>query len=863
MKKGLLTTIFLAICISMLMAQIPQAFKYQAVVRDHNGMTIADQNINLRISILFGDPAGNEVYSETHPCNTNALGLVNLEIGRGFNPTTNISDINWAEGNYYIKIEMDESGGSDFEAMGVAQLLSVPYALHSGTAEELRDASGDGVPANNWILFGNRNTDPTEDKLGTTDAADLVIVTDDIERMRVLSDGDVHIVNSAEVGLNLTVKENVNLNTFAGETKNHGPFTVTNLSPTLLSGILTVDLHTDLNSSLNVDGVTDLNSALNVNNVSPTLLTGTLLVNENATFNQHVRLDNASLQSLSPSTGGLVVDGGTGIGRDLWVGGSAHFDGPLRVNCDFESDTTTTGALTVVGGVGIGKRLNVGGATQLWDRLDVDGQVTIKANPGTGSQSNYADYPLQVQDGYQGIAIKIKGNRGIANNYVSFWDESGSGTMWGRIEGITLSELNDDAEYKWEKGFKISDVVVGGIDVLISIAEVIQAFIDLGGAISSSTACAGLGACVTAPIPSLIAASAVGIVSSIASGVLSVYNAGVAIADLATFIHFKEGNIGVSYQSGAGDYAEWLPKLNQLESFVEGELVGLKNGYVTKSLWSADKVMIVSTNPIVLGNMPLEDDEKNNVRIAFMGQVPARVIGDVEAGDYILPSEFGSGFAKAVHPDEMEIDDYSRVAGVAWSVLYDLGGGVTMVNVAVGINNHNLIDALTKQEEELNTLRTEVTQMNDILANLLPGYAEAAGFNGEAENIDVAANVNDVNLKYTESKLLYSSEEDIVYFNVSRLQIEFAIDIAREQYQLLFEDAMALNKLIYNDESDVFLNEEGIAMMSVEDHPFWKRIDSDPSYKEEIIKYVKNSLEDAINTHKKHDHKFTDLEPHE
>jgi len=861
MKKGLLTTIFLAICISMLMAQIPQAFKYQAVVRDHNGMTIADQNINLRISILFGDPAGNEVYSETHPCNTNALGLVNLEIGRGFNPTTNISDINWAEGNYYIKIEMDESGGSDFEAMGVAQLLSVPYALHSGTAEELRDASGDGVPANNWILFGNRNTDPTEDKLGTTDAADLVIVTDDIERMRVLSDGDVHIVNSAEVGLNLTVKENVNLNTFAGETKNHGPFTVTNLSPTLLSGILTVDLHTDLNSSLNVDGVTDLNSALNVNNVSPTLLTGTLLVNENATFNQHVRLDNASLQSLSPSTGGLVVDGGTGIGRDLWVGGSAHFDGPLRVNCDYQSESTITGALTVVGGVGIGKRVHIGGASVI-DTLDVNGQLTVTGNPGVGSQHEYNDYPLLVEGGSQGIAIKVKDGRDKTNNYVSFWDED-SGDMWGRIEGQTLGDLWTDPEFHLEHGFMVADVILSGAEVLIAIGDAIQAGVDFAAASSSSTACGGLGACVTAPIPSFIIAGGIGLISAIANGFLAAANLVVSLGEEANFLAWRNANIGVSYQSGAGDYAEWLPKENPSESFAAGELVGVRNGFVTKNTWGVENIMIVSTNPIILGNMPLQNDEVNNVKIAFMGQVPVKVLGDVRPGDYIIPSEFGSGFGKAVNPADMKTSDYKNIAGVAWNVMSQVAPGINMVNVAVGINSNDLSDVVQKQEEELASIKTQMTELNNILASLVPGFADAAGVDANAE---IPENTNsDAHVGHQDSEyhIAYSNEEDILYFEISREQIETSIEMAREQYQLLLDNASLVTNILFDEEATPYLNSDGVYLVPIDQHPFWKKIDSDPTYKEEIIQYVKTSLESAMHTHKKHAHKFTDLQLHE
>ena len=84
-------------------------------------------------------------------------------------------------------------------------------------------------------------------------------------------------------------------------------------------------------------------------------------------------------QSTSTNTGALQVQGGTGIAKDLFVGGSinvaqtllvtntatfsgaAIYNGSVRVNPATSSTTTGTGALVVVGGVGIGGTLNVGG----------------------------------------------------------------------------------------------------------------------------------------------------------------------------------------------------------------------------------------------------------------------------------------------------------------------------------------------------------------------------------------------------------------------------------------------------------------------------------------------------------------------
>ncbi len=67
-----------------LSAQAPQSFQYQTIIRDVQGEVVMNQSVSLRITIIQGpinpDP-GTNVYQETHILNTNAFGLVNLEIG--------------------------------------------------------------------------------------------------------------------------------------------------------------------------------------------------------------------------------------------------------------------------------------------------------------------------------------------------------------------------------------------------------------------------------------------------------------------------------------------------------------------------------------------------------------------------------------------------------------------------------------------------------------------------------------------------------------------------------------------------------------------------------------------------------------
>lgn len=47
------------------------------------------------------------------------------------------TEIDWSEGPYFLKTETDPTVGTDYSITGTSQLLSVPYALHAKTAEEI------------------------------------------------------------------------------------------------------------------------------------------------------------------------------------------------------------------------------------------------------------------------------------------------------------------------------------------------------------------------------------------------------------------------------------------------------------------------------------------------------------------------------------------------------------------------------------------------------------------------------------------------------------------------------------------------------------------------------------------------------
>lgn len=129
MKKLLL---FLLIIISQVsFAQIPQSFKYQAVVRDATGLLAVNKIVSIRTSILAGSATGSSAYTETQTLSTNDYGVVSLNIGAGTLVSGNFSTISWGANIYFVKTELDINGGSTYVFMGTSQILSVPYALYS------------------------------------------------------------------------------------------------------------------------------------------------------------------------------------------------------------------------------------------------------------------------------------------------------------------------------------------------------------------------------------------------------------------------------------------------------------------------------------------------------------------------------------------------------------------------------------------------------------------------------------------------------------------------------------------------------------------------------------------------------------
>tara|TARA_B100000963_G_scaffold59490_1_gene47519 strand:+ start:2902 stop:5322 length:2421 start_codon:yes stop_codon:yes gene_type:complete len=107
---------------------------YQGAATDSDGAKLVDQNISLRTSVLQGGVEGTISYSETHNTTTDQFGLFNVVIGQGEVISGVFDDITWGEDAHFLKVELDATGGSDYNLVSTTQMMSVPYAKYAENA---------------------------------------------------------------------------------------------------------------------------------------------------------------------------------------------------------------------------------------------------------------------------------------------------------------------------------------------------------------------------------------------------------------------------------------------------------------------------------------------------------------------------------------------------------------------------------------------------------------------------------------------------------------------------------------------------------------------------------------------------------
>ena len=177
-----------------------------------------------------------------------------------------------------------------------------------------------------------------------------------------------------------------------------------------------------------------------------------------------------------------------------------------------------------------------------------------------------------------------------------------------------------------------------------------------------------------------------------------------------------DGSGGVTYKSGGADFAEYLERMDPADVFEVGEIVGVSGGKISRQTGGADHILVVTGAPVVLGNAPPLELEDLYERVAFLGQVPVLVLGDVNSGDYILPSGLEDGTGIAVAPEDLRPEDMPLIVGTAWSA--SVGGGGVHVTVALGLKAINWGAMIGENQAEVDDLQEEVDGLKQRVAQL-------------------------------------------------------------------------------------------------------------------------------------------------
>ena len=686
--KNLITLLSYILLINLQVFAQTDGLNYQAVIIDPDpeeipgidvtGNILPNKEINVRFTI-YGN-SGNTDYQEIHTTKTDEYGMINLVIGKGNSVAGKFTEIYWDGSIKNLKVEINLDG--TYSDLSDQELLFIPYAYHRDII-----ASGDLTVDGNSLLKG---------KL-------------DINQ-------DLSVGGNTKILGELTVEDNTLLNS---------KLTVANQSLSELSG------------DLKVDGITTLNKSFSVLDSSSTTLTGSLDVSGDASFKGDLNLDGdlklKNTLSVEGSNDKFLAtinnkDGGEGDGILIKLGrthsawnGSGFVSAPmpttepykellqlLRDLIDGKKKPTEITPLDIV--KASPDALIVAAAQDITNRITSEiNKVMPKVNipkievpkiqspevnlPGLrvtvgelgtftvtngfrliGRQTIYpgetlfegGDVPPDIpQINIPGlpdvpdiriIVENVNNSLNNSNEYVRFEDKEGR--RMGTIQAENLSE--------WRDRTFLNDVYM---------LDLIASFVGVD------------------PLQAIIGANAA------ASNFLYEYNI-----------------LGVSYASGNGDYAEWLEREDHLEYLTAGDIVAVKGAKITKDLKDLEQVMVVSHKPIVLGNIPEEGKSHLGNNVAFMGQVPVKVIGPVSSGDYIVAHGEISGYGKAINPKEMVAENFRFAVGRSWDT--NLNDGPKLINTVIGVHNGDWVNVFRrfesnqrKFEDKLNEFEKTVNEL--------------------------------------------------------------------------------------------------------------------------------------------------------
>ncbi len=439
-KKLYALAAFLLLSIGVF-SQVPQKMSYQSIIRNASDNLVANQQVEIQISILQSSVTGVSVYIETQTPTTNANGLVSLEIGTGTVVSGDFTAIDWANDTYFIKTETDPTGGSSYTITGTSQLLSVPYALHAKTAES---------------VTGTINYTETDPLFGMSAASGITAI-DTVNWNNHTIDTDTHIDSTGITALDFVSGQH------AVDTDTHiDSIGIVALGFTTGSHTIDTDIHID-SASIAVLGFTAGSHIIDADtHIDSTGITALGFSSGSHTIDTDTHIDSTGIVALGFVTGPHTLDtdthiDSTGIAALDFVTGQhavdtdTHIDSIGIVTFGFVAGQHTIDIDTHIDSIGItGLEFESGSHTTDTDtHIDSIGITALGFEAGFHATNSY-----QVGDFAQGgivFWLDETGQHGLVCAKNNLDDGSGNGALWslGNMTHLN-SRFTGDGVYSGE-----------------------------------------------------------------------------------------------------------------------------------------------------------------------------------------------------------------------------------------------------------------------------------------------------------------------------------------------------------------------------------------------------------------------------
>lgn len=122
-----------------------------------------------------------------------------------------------------------------------------------------------------------------------------------------------------------------------------------------------------------------------------------------------------------------------------------------------------------------------------------------------------------------------------------------------------------------------------------------------------------------------------------------------------------------------------MAKVDPEEEILPGHVVFSHGSKVSKKMPEGDVpllIFVVSTHAAIIGNRPVDAlTRERSVRVAYVGQAPVRIVGDVKEKWWLVPSGNEDGKARAISKKELQTNPWlcSQCFAVAWESTDVLG----------------------------------------------------------------------------------------------------------------------------------------------------------------------------------------------